>query len=217
MSTSSAARGRSAKGQRLTSTMANGETSRNTTSKLNKNQQNSVQENQNATSNHHQSSPASSNRGNTNNGSTTTSTPTPDQKTSVNAGPGGRLRRRSAPPVTLESKNILQKFTDFPWNRFTLIYLWKRWFDGILSMRYAIFLWFHEMFCYLFKTNLKIIHCFNKYFPCKKDLSNIYFNKFCMIKSNEQKKLSENRFENGWEIVHFHFFGFKITTWKKVL
>lgn len=132
MSTSSAARGRSAKGQRLTSTMANGETSRNTTSKLNKNQQNSVQENQNATSNHHQSSPASSNRGNTNNGSTTT--PTPDQKSSVNAGPGGRLRRRSAPPVTLESKNILQKFTDFPWNRFTLIYLWKRWFDGILSM-----------------------------------------------------------------------------------
>ena len=92
--------------------MANGETSRNTTSKLNKNQQNSVQENQNATSNHHQSSPASSNRGNTNNGSTTT--PTPDQKSSVNAGPGGRLRRRSAPPVTLESKNILQKFTQFP-------------------------------------------------------------------------------------------------------
>ena len=132
MSTSSAARGRSAKGQRLTSTMANGETSRNTTTKLNKNQQNSVQENQNATSNHHQSSPASSNRGNTNNGSTTT--PTPDQKSSVNAGPGGRLRRRSAPPVTLESKNILQKFTDFPWNRFTFIYLWKRWFDGILSM-----------------------------------------------------------------------------------
>ena len=113
MSTSSAARGRSAKGQRLTSTMANGETSRNTTTKLNKNQQNSVQENQNATSNHHQSSPASSNRGNTNNGSTTTSTPTPDQKTSVNAGPGGRLRRRSAPPVTLESKKIYRNLLIF--------------------------------------------------------------------------------------------------------
>ena len=140
MSTSSAARGRSAKGQRLTSTMANGETSRNTTTKLNKNQQNSVQENQNqnATSNHHQSSPASSNRGNTNNGSTTT--PTPDQKSSVNAGPGGRLRRRSAPPVTLESKNILQKFTDFPWNRFTLIDLfvktliWRNFVDAICNV-----------------------------------------------------------------------------------
>ena len=137
MSTSSAARGRSAKGQRLTSTMANGETSRNTTTKLNKNQQNSVQENQNATSNHHQSSPASSNRGNTNNGSTTT--PTPDQKSSVNAGPGGRLRRRSAPPVTLESKNMLQKFTDFPWNRFTLIDLfvktliWRNFVDAICN------------------------------------------------------------------------------------
>ena len=91
--------------------MANGETSRNTTSKLNKNQQNSVQENQNATSNHHQSSPASSNRGNTNNGSTTT--PTPDQKSSVNAGPGGRLRRRSAPPVTLESKKIYRNLSIF--------------------------------------------------------------------------------------------------------
>ena len=172
MSTSSAARGRSAKGQRLTSTMANGETSRNTTTKLNKNQQNSVQENQNATSNHHQSSPASSNRGNTNNGSTTT--PTPDQKSSVNAGPGGRLRRRSAPPVTLESKNILQKFTDFPWNRFTLIYLWKRWFDGILSMRYAIFLWFHEMFCYLFKTNLKTITVSTNIFRVKRLVQHLF-------------------------------------------
>ena len=69
------------KGRISNTTMANGETSRTTTSKLNKNQQNTVHD--------ANSTPPSSNVQNRGNGDKTTTG-------------GGRLRRRSAPPVTLE-------------------------------------------------------------------------------------------------------------------
>lgn len=77
-------RGRPAKG-RIT-TMANGETSRTTTSKLNKNQQNTVHD--------------------ANQTTTTTSSSNVNRGNGEKSTGGGRLRRRSAPPVTLEAGDI---------------------------------------------------------------------------------------------------------------
>ena len=85
MSTSSSpgGRGRHTKGRISTSTMANGETSRTTTSKLNKNQHNNSTDTTTAIS-------PSSNVNIRGNG---------EHKTTSG---GGRTRRRSAPPTNLE-------------------------------------------------------------------------------------------------------------------